>query len=284
MTMHIKTIASGLALALLSTTAFAADLPSRRAPPVYAPPPPIPVFTWTGFYVGAQVGYEFGRSSGTLFTNTPVAAVVGGAVAVVPAGFGLAANGASKNGVIGGGHVGYLFSTQSLPVIGSFFGGNGAFGLGTAGVVGIEGDVDGSSARSTYFLGGFSDNTRENIQGSIRGRLGIAFDRALFYATGGAAFGSFQNTYVNTFNGTFDSYSRTRVGYTVGGGVEYAFTNNLSARVEYRFSDYGRYTNVLNASAGGVLAVSQRETDNRVQAGLSYKFDTFTPAPVVARY
>ena len=261
---------STVALAAVAGSAFAADLPSRRAPPVYAPPPPIPVFTWTGFYVGGQVGYEFGKSNAFAFATVTQT--------------GLAANSASKNGVIGGGHVGYLFSTQSLPVIGSLFGQNGGFGFGTGGVVGIEGDVDGTSARANYALGGFNDNARESIQGSIRGRLGIAFDRALFYATGGAAFGSLQNSYVNTLTGVFDNYSRTRVGYTVGGGVEYAFTNNLSVRVEYRFTDYGSFTNILAASSGGGIGVIQRETDNRVQAGFSYKFDTFTPAPVVARY
>ncbi len=261
---------STVALAAVAGSAFAADLPSRRAPPVYAPPPPIPVFTWTGFYVGGQVGYEFGKSNGF-------------AVATAT-GQGLAANSASKNGVIGGGHVGYLFSTQSLPGIGSFFGSNGAFGLGTAGVAGIEGDVDGTSARATYLLGGFSDQSKEKIQGSIRGRLGVAFDRALFYATGGAAFGNLQNTYVNGLTGGLDSISRTRVGYTVGGGVEYAFSNNLSVRVEYRYTDFGSYTNLLAASSGGGIAVRQRESDNRVQVGFSYKFDGFSRAPVVARY
>ena len=269
----IKTLLlSSVALATLAGTALAADLPSRRAPPVYVPPPVLPVFSWTGFYVGAQAGYEFGRSNAFAFATAN--------------GAGLAANSASKNGVIGGGHLGYLFSTQSLPVIGSFFGSNGAFGLGTAGVIGVEGDVDGSSARANYALGGFNDNIRNNIQGSIRGRLGIAFDRALFYATGGAAFGSLQNSYVNTFNGASDYYSLTRVGYTVGGGIEYAFTNNLSVRVEYRFTDFGTVNDTLgNATAGGVN-VRHRETDNRVQGGISYKFDTLAPfaAPVVARY
>ncbi len=265
---------STVALAAVAGSAFAADLPSRRAPPVYAPPPPIPVFTWTGFYVGGQVGYEFGKSNGF-------------AVATAT-GQGLAANSASKNGVIGGGHVGYLFSTQSLPGIGSFFGSNGAFGLGTAGVAGIEGDVDGTSARATYLLGGFSDQSKEadcpSPGGGRRGRLGVAFDRALFYATGGAAFGNLQNTYVNGLTGGLDSISRTRVGYTVGGGVEYAFTNNMSVRVEYRYTDFGSYTNLLAASSGGGIAVRQRESDNRVQVGFSYKFDGFSRAPVVARY
>ena len=186
--------AAALGLALLSTAAFAADLPSRRAPPVFAPPPPIPVFTWTGVYVGGQVGYNFGRDNA--FASSTIT------------GGGLASGGASNRGVIGGAHVGYNFSTQSLPVFGSLFGST----LGTGGVVGIEGDVDGSSARANYALGGLATSSRDNVQGSVRGRLGVAVDRALFYATGGVAFGGLQNTYVNTLNGLTDNFSKTRGG------------------------------------------------------------------------
>ncbi len=265
---------STVALATLAGSAFAADLPSRRAPPVYAPPPPIPVFSWTGLYIGGQVGYQFGRSNAFAYDNF---------------GNGLAANGGQENGVVGGGHIGYLFSTQSIPVLSNI---TGAFsslpligGLGGAGgVFGIEGDVDGSSVRTAYGLGGFGNYNNEPIQGSIRGRLGFAVDRALFYATGGAAFGDLRNTYVNGLTGATDQFSHTRVGYTVGGGVEYAFTNNLSVRVEYRYTDYGSYSdNLANSSLGGVN-VRHHDTDNRVQAGFSYKFNTFAPAPVVARY
>jgi outer membrane immunogenic protein len=265
--MHIKSVGAALALSLLATTAMAADLPSRRAPPVYSPPPPIPVFTWTGLYVGVHAGYEFGRSN-ALATNSATGA-------------GLVANGSSPDGVIGGGHIGYLFSTQGLPLVGSSFGGL----LGAGGVIGVEGDVDGSNYRSNYALGGFNTATRQNIQGSVRGRLGIAVDRVLFYATGGAAFGGLTNSYTNPFTGGYDSLSHTRVGYTVGGGVEYAITNNVSVRAEYRYTDFGSFTdNLANASLGGVN-VRHRETDNRVQGGISYKFDTFSPiAPVVARY
>ena len=275
--MHIKSVASALALVLLSTTAMAADLPSRRAPPVYAPPPPIPVFSWTGFYVGGQVGYQFGRSNGFAYSALT--------------GAGLDAEGSSPRGIVGGGHVGYLFSTQSIPVLSNITGAFSSLPLiggvgGAGGVFGIEGDVDGASYRSAYAYGAgaLSNYTREPIQGSVRGRLGFAVDRALFYATGGAAFGDLRNTYVNNINGTTGTFSNTRVGYTVGGGVEYGFTNNLSVRVEYRYTDYGSFTNnLINTTAGGVN-VRHHETNNRVQAGFSYKFDTFTPAPVVARY
>lgn len=259
--MHIKSVSTALGLALLSTTAMAADLPSRRAPPVYVPPP-VPAFTWTGFYVGAQAGYEFGKSN-ALAINNASGAVVG--------------NSANENGFIGGGHVGYLFSTQSLPFLGGF--GNNLFGGGL--VAGVEGDANYSSARANYLLGAIQDSSRDQVQGSVRGRLGVAVDRVLFYATGGAAFGGLQNNYVTALG--FDSLNHTRVGYTVGGGVEYAFTNNWSVRAEYRYTDFGSYTNNLANATAGVVNVRQRETDNRVQAGISYHFNTFA-APVVARY
>ena len=105
----------------------------------------------------------------------------------------------------------------------------------------------------------------------------------MFYATGGAAFGDLRNNYLNVVTGALDQASHTRVGYTVGGGVEYAFTNNVSVRAEYRYTDFGSFTDNLANSTGGAFNVRHRETDNRVQAGVSYKFDTFT-APVVARY
>jgi outer membrane immunogenic protein len=243
---------STVALAALAGTAAAADLPSRRAPPVYVPPP-IPVFTWTGLYIGGQVGYEFGRSSASGAT-----------------GAGPTAGGANPNGVIGGAHIGYLYSTQGIPGFGA--------ALGSGGVIGIEGDVDGSNYRSTYALGPITDQTRQNIQGSVRGRLGVAVDRALFYATGGVAFGDLGNNYTSA-TGASTSISHGRVGWTGGGGVEYAFTNNWSVRAEYRYTDFGSVTDTF-----GAATVRHHETDNRVQAGFSYKFNTFAPLPVVARY
>ncbi len=257
--MFNKILLSTVALGALAGTAFAADLPSRRRPPVYIAPPALPVFTWTGLYVGGQVGYEFGHSNALASSRT---------------GLGLAAAGVSPNGVVGGAHVGYNFSTQSLG-FGNFgnFGGFGGGGL----VLGVEGDVDGSNYKSNYLIGAIGDASRQNIQGSVRGRLGVAFDRVLVYGTGGVAFGDLSNTYA--FNGLNASLSHTRVGYTVGGGVEYAISNNWSLRGEYRYTDFGSFSD----SIGGVN-VRHHETDNRVQGGFSYKFDTFVPAPVVARY
>ena len=81
---------STVALATLAGSAFAADLPSRRAPPVYAPPPPIPVFSWTGLYIGGQVGYQFGRSNALAYD------VLGNTGAARP----------PPNRLVGGGQVG----------------------------------------------------------------------------------------------------------------------------------------------------------------------------------
>jgi outer membrane immunogenic protein len=224
----------------LSAGAFAADLPSRKEAPIYVPPPPI--FTWTGVYIGGQVGYEFGHNS--IFA--PGAAAVG--------------LGYSPSGVVGGAHIGYNYQVAQF-------------------VFGLEGDVDGAS----YHGGGVGAlgttvNQRIGIDGSVRGRVGYAFDRALFYATGGAAFASIQDSYLPAAGG-FSSISRSRVGWTVGGGIEYAITNNWSIRAEYRYTDYGHYTDTPFAGP-----VFNHPTDHRVMAGFSYKFDMFNPAPVVAKY
>jgi len=216
-----KVLLSTVALAAVTTTAFAADLPSRRAPPVYVPPV-VPTFTWTGFYVGGDVGAAFGRDSAVETPNFG-----GGPAAVYNVG--------EPTGVTGGGHIGYNFSTQSLPIIGQFAGAFSGIPFiggvgGTGGVIGIEGDVRGADYRATVAFPGvnaLTETDRNQINGSIRGRIGIAVDRALFFATGGVAFAQFLNTYTTTFGGT-EELANTRVGYAVGGGVEYALTTQFS--------------------------------------------------------
>lgn len=237
-----------IGLSALTAPALAADLPTRRAPPVYVPPP-IPAFSWAGFYIGGQAGYAFGEDHAVNQLNAP-----GGRVS-------------HPDGFIGGGHVGYNFA--AIP-------GFGGPGLGAGGLVlGIEGDADGSTYHDTYGINAVT-TMKSDVQGSVRGRVGFAYDRVLFYATGGAAFATFQDDFHNPALATF---TRTRVGYTVGGGVEYAFTNNWSARAEYRYSDFGSYLEVPNG-----LRVTRHETMQRVQGGVSYRFETIAPAPVVARY
>src|SRR3984893_4533200 len=141
----------------IAGSAYAADLPYRGPPPVYLPPPPI--FTWTGIYVGGQIGYAWARDNISVAGSDEINFVS-----------------STSRGVIGGAHLGYNLQ------IGQW-------------VAGIEGTVDGTSLNGNVIGPGEGDegeavtgttvDTRPNIQGSIRGLVGIAFDRVLIYATGG---------------------------------------------------------------------------------------------------
>ena len=107
--------------------------------------------------------------------------------------------------------------------------------------------------------------------------------------TGGAAFATFKSSYFATIPlglpGTIPaSFTHTRVGYTVGGGVEYAITNNWSLRAEYRYSDFGTFSDpTLFLAGANTIPIRHKETEQRAQVGFSYRFDT-PVVPVVARY
>jgi outer membrane immunogenic protein len=243
-----KFFVSAATLAVMTGGALAADLPNTKGPPMFAPPPP-PVFSWTGLYVGGQVGYQWGRSD-------PNLVLVPGNI---PVGVSTAYN---DQGIVGGGHIGYNYQISQF-------------------VIGIEGDGEGSSYRGSISGLGLYTNTNNEIEGSVRGRAGIAWDRVLFYGTGGVAFASIRNQAGVVGFPPLVSATTGRVGWTAGAGVEYAVDPNWSVRVEYRYTDYGYYD---FGTAPGV-ALREHETDNRVEAGFSYKFDMMAPpAPVVAKY
>jgi outer membrane immunogenic protein len=220
---------SSVALLGLTAGALAADLPSRRAPaPMLSA---VPMFTWTGFYVGVNAGYGWNNNDYAVVT---------------PGGTVLAVDGQDDGGFVGGAQVGYNYQ------IGSF-------------VVGVETDLQYADmgGRGTFTIAGVSYTTdsSDNYFGTVRGRLGFAFDRALVYATGGFAYGD-----VGTFGGG------SNVGWTLGGGVEYALTNNLTLKVE------GLYVNLeqdeVQFTRGGVVYTSNGgENDfGLARLGLNYKF------------
>jgi outer membrane immunogenic protein len=248
----MKSIVRGaLVAALLGTVsgaAFAADLPSRKEAPVYVAP--APVFSWTGFYVGAEFGGQWGKDTGYLVNNFTSNAL-------------LSTGSYNTSGVVGGGLIGYNYQ------IGQF-------------VLGVEGDLTGSSnqGRFTTANGIGSVNTQYGFGAGIRGRLGYAFDRTLVYATGGWAYEDISHTYNYWAGGALrNPNSNTgRSGYTVGGGVEYAFNYNWSARLEYRWSDYGKFVQTYD----NLVSVQYHPTDNVVMAAIIYRFGA--PAPVVAKY
>lgn len=259
-------LASAAAVALSGTAALAADLPSRAPPPAYIPPPPI--FSWTGIYVGGQVGYGWG--TGNFNRNL-----------IIPGGPALSGTlGQNPNGVIGGAHVGYQYQINQW-------------------VLGIEGSVDGTSL-SADSAAAFPNtpvgpviltaSSNADIQGSIRGKLGIAWDRVLIYATGGVAFGGFNSDInISAPNVPFfatANRSTTKVGWTVGGGLQYAVTNNWWVFAEYRFTDFGNLNNndIAGLPAGWLFNGNRKLQQNQVQVGFSYKFDLGAPPPVVAKY
>ena len=140
----------------------------------------------------------------------------------------------SPEGVIGGAHIGYNYQFSQW-------------------VDGLKGTINASSLRKTVVgFPSFTNSINMPIQGSILGRVGVAFDRVLIYATGGAAFASISDTYnanIIAPNSLFVSgkASQTRVGWTIGGGLDYAINNNWSVGAQYRYSDFGRFADYPTA-------------------------------------
>jgi outer membrane immunogenic protein len=240
-----KFLLAGVAAIAFASGAQAADLGVRRG--AVAEAIIAPVFGWTGFYVGAQIGYGWGRNTRD---------VIGG-------GF---TNAYNSNGLLGGVHIGYNYQINSL-------------------VLGIVADIEAAGINGNDAnVGGTLDRARINWQGSLRGRFGFAVDRALIYATGGLAVGGMNYSNNDGVLPTV-SFSSTRVGWTLGGGIEYAFTPNWTAHAEYRYTDFGRTSSpgAPGPLVNGTAAYTTRTTTHTVRLGVSYLFSTGGSA-VVARY
>ena len=236
----LKGVAVVALTAVGAVAAQAADLPTRKeAPaPVFVPPP----FTWTGFYIGLNAGGIWPSGSRNASILDPNAGIDG---AFISAGFpgGL---GSQSAGFIGGGQAGYNWQT-------------GAF------VLGVETDFDGSTLSKSFNNVGspfispfavahglgndfFTVNGKNSLTwlGTTRGRVGFVAtpdNRLMIYATGGVAYGG-GNSQFTVFDNTTGSFwsgnpSKTRVGWTIGGGVEYAVTNNITIKGEYLYADLG---------------------------------------------
>jgi outer membrane immunogenic protein len=144
-------------------------------------------------------------------------------------------------------------------------------------VLGLEGDWDWSDIKDSVACGAFSCETKNPWFGTVRGRIGYAFDRWLPYFTGGVAFGKVE---ASSTNPAAPGASDTRTGWTVGGGLEYAFLGNWSAKLEYLYVDLGSFD--CSASCSGVAGVASNVDfkTNIIRAGLNYKFS----GPIFSRY
>lgn len=231
-----KLLLAGLAAGAWSGCAVAADLgpytpPPPPAEPIYEPHGRGP-WNWQGLYLGGNAGYGWGADSSATYTG------VGGP------GDGTL----NTDGWFGGGQIGY----------------NAQFG---AFVLGVEADIQGSDLSDTTALSNAFTTATTDIDwfSTVRGRVGYAAGPTLVYFTGGWAFAD--------VNYTVDSPALTmssddiQTGYTLGGGVEWAFAPNWSLKTEYLYVDLGEHT--LSSPAGTYTT----ETDfHTVRAGINYRF------------
>jgi outer membrane immunogenic protein len=242
---HILAIA---AASIMSTAAAsAADMPVK-----YMPPPP--VFSWTGFYVGAHIGGTWGT------TEAEIDNIAFGGLGAL-GGFVLPVSSHAFNGFVGGGQVGYNWQS-------------GIF------VFGAEAELSATSAKGTApCLVVLSCKTEQNWMATAAGRLGLADGRTLYYAKGGAAWS--HNTYsanLNLLAGLNTEVSDTRVGWLVGAGIEHAFASTgLSMKLEYDYIDYGKkdYNFPLAIIVPIDVGANIREYQHVVKVGVNYRFGAY---------
>lgn len=230
-----RTIAAALAvLTLPSLAAHAADLPTTKGRPP-APAPAYAPYSWTGFYIGGQLGGAWNDSSWSTAPGTPP----------------FASFGTPGSGFLYGGQVGYNYQI-------------GQFVLGAEGdVAGL--DLSGDNQCSTTL--GTTCRTKQDWLGSIRARAGFAIDRLLLYADGGVAFTDYHFAETSPLVQSWGGGSRT--GWTLGLGAEYAITDHFTGGVEYNYYDFG---GAVGNGGFNPPSVKFHESENSVVGKVSYKF------------
>jgi outer membrane immunogenic protein len=223
--MKNKLTLTGLAIAawlIAPLAAQAADLPqpSYKAPAYVAPA----YANWTGFYVGLNAGYGFGKSN----WDVPPVSI-------------------SPKGFVGGLTLGYNFQTGVW-------------------LWGVEGDIDYSGMKGTSDCAvGVTCETKNSWLATARGRLGYTgWSNWLPYITGGAAAGGIKAT-----NSVTGSATKTKIGWTLGAGVEYALWSNWSIKGEYLYVDLGKFDCGISC---GAVSDNVSFKANIVRAGVNYRF------------
>jgi outer membrane immunogenic protein len=274
----MKFVVAVLAGLLGASSALAADLPAR----VYTKAPVMvdPGYNWSGFYVGGNVGYSWGRSNDTSSLSNGAGTTL----------FTNAGSTTNLDGIVGGGQIGYNWQVQNW-------------------VWGLEADIQGTDERGgraftcptgvctpstvapgflalAFLIPGaavpVTMNQKIDWVGTVRARAGVLVaPTVLLYATGGLAYGEV-NTSETIATSSF-SNSDTHVGYAVGAGVEGAIGGNWTAKLEYLYVDLGRtsgsFATTIPAFGAGAVAsgtltssYSSRITDNVLRVGVNYRF------------
>jgi outer membrane immunogenic protein len=243
-----KNIVVGAVAALVFGTAaaMAADLPLKTKAP-----PPVAIYDWTGFYIGGSGGGSLGTSNQKDLDGD-----------IYSLGYNV------KGGLVGG-TVGYNWQMSSF-------------------VFGLEGDISwvgeyGSHPDDGPIAGSlaFTSFTKETWLATARARFGYAVNNLLFYGTGGyAGAGVTAGIKDTNTNALIVSSSSTRNGWTAGGGLEWGFLPNWSAKFEWLYMRFegNKGFNTLGLADGPRGSVPL--DDNVVRAGINYRFG----GPVVAKY
>jgi outer membrane immunogenic protein len=259
-------LASAAMVLGVSQVASAADMA------VKALPPPAPIWTWTGFYIGAHVGAGWGTTESTLTGIT-----IPGAPAFA---FAIPFSQDSRSGFLGGGQVGYNWQS------------------GWA-VLGVQGDIAATDIKGTTpcFLI-LSCHTKTDWLATVSGRLGaVVADRGLIYVKGGGAWMNSKHTvsFPNFGPGggainnlVIASEDSTAWGWLLGFGTEWMITRNWTAFIEYNYIEFDKKNEAFTINpllVGGANVIVNADLKNKLsiaKVGVNYKFDWGTP--VVARY
>jgi outer membrane immunogenic protein len=264
--------------ALIVTRAFAADMP-LKAPP----PPPAPVYSWNGFYVGGNAGWVGSVGNTIDFTGTDSGtAGLGSALAsgAIPGSTDL-----GYSGILGGGQVGYNWQTNNNWVLGVEF---------DLDAVGASNSTSFPDARLINPTGGMNSPFTISVAreltwlGTLRGRIGITPTAPfLLYATGGLAFaqhavgvGVTDPTAVPP-ESLFSEPLGWSAGWTVGMGAEWMFAQHWSVKAEYLYVDLGNISSTINYAytvtppgtpETSSLTATVHDRDNLVRGGINYHF------------
>lgn len=252
-----KIALAALASLGLSGMALAADMP------VKAMMKPMPATSWTGFYAGVHAGGAWGQDTSALdvgYNSNNELVRIG-----------------SKSTFLGGVQVGYNWQQSAL-------------------LFGLEADISGMNYRASapsVFGPDTIYSVKGNYFGTVRGRVGMTFDRALIFLTGGLAFSDLQYSVLDNVGfpnnvppqspNTLQGSDRVNFGWTVGGGLEYAVAANWSIKGEYLYAHFDGKTvqGVLGVPPPPVLPFAFSDTNFHIgRVGLNYRFG----GPVVAKY
>jgi outer membrane immunogenic protein len=226
-----KFLLGAAALAAFAGPAFAADMPPRTYSK--APPPytaPAVVYNWTGFYIGGHLGGAFTDGANLLGSDARF-----------------------LGGVQGG------FDYQFAPNW----------------VMGVEAQyswLGGGNNGGVVFPGGTLVTGNSDQLGSVTGRVGYTWGPALLYAKGGYAWRDNNNIGVSVGGvpAAFTTDGNHKDGYTVGGGLEYMFAPNWSAKAEYQYYNFGNTT--FTSGPADIVGARVRDDEHTVKVGVNYRF------------